>query len=81
MCRGTECFSESLGIRDNERRLYIENFTSQNWKFLDKYSDVFHISVQNTGCRGEAVPTSTHNLCFEQKLEKKYTPVNTGFTI
>ena len=28
------------------------------------------------------VLTSTHNLCFEQKLEKKmYTPVNPSFTI
>ena len=26
---------------------YIENFTTQNWKFSDKYSDIFHISAQN----------------------------------
>ena len=26
---------------------YIENFTTKNWKFLDKNSDIFHISAQN----------------------------------
>ena len=25
---------------------YIENFTSKNWKFSDKNSDIFHISAQ-----------------------------------
>ena len=27
--------------------MYIENFTSKNWKFSDKDSDIFHISTQN----------------------------------
>ena len=39
---------------------------------------IFHISAQNIDCgyslepprRDEAVLTSTHNLCFEQKYEK-----------
>ena len=26
---------------------YIENFTTKNWKFSDKNSDIFHISAQN----------------------------------
>ena len=29
---------------------YIENFTTKNWKFSDKNSDIFHISAQNTDC-------------------------------
>ena len=29
---------------------YIENFTSKNWKFSDKNSDIFHISAQNLDC-------------------------------
>ena len=29
---------------------YIENFTTKNWKFSDKNSDIFHISAQNIGC-------------------------------
>ena len=29
---------------------YIENFTTQNWKFSDKTSDIFHISAQNIDC-------------------------------
>ena len=35
---------------------------------------IFLISAQNIDCGyslGEAVLTSTHNLCFEQKYEKK----------
>ena len=27
---------------------YIENLTTKNWKFSDKYSDIFHIFAQNT---------------------------------
>ena len=26
---------------------YIENFTTKNWKFSDKKTDIFHISAQN----------------------------------
>ena len=26
---------------------YIENFTTKNWKFSDKNSDIFRISAQN----------------------------------
>ena len=40
---------------------YTENFTTKKWKFSDKTTDFF---------LGEAVLTSTHNLCFEQKYEK-----------
>ena len=48
---------------------YIEIFTTKNWKFSDKNSDIIHISAQNIDCGYlvEAVLTSTHNLCFEQK--------------
>ena len=26
---------------------YIENFTTKNWKFSDRKSDIFHSSAQN----------------------------------
>ena len=29
---------------------YIENFTSKNWRFSEKKSDIFHISAQNIDC-------------------------------
>ena len=29
---------------------YIVNFTTKNWKFSEKKSDVFHISAQNIDC-------------------------------
>ena len=39
----------------------MENFTSKNWKFLDKNSDIFHISAQNLDYRYSLEPP------FEQK--------------
>ena len=30
--------------------IQIENFTTKNWKFSDKSSDIFHISTQNIDC-------------------------------
>ena len=30
--------------------MYIENFTTENWKFSDKNSDIFYISAQNIDC-------------------------------
>ena len=61
---------------------YIENFTTKNWKFLDKISDIFvHISAQNIDCGYALEPpqrggflTSTHNLCFWAEIRKLYTP-------
>ena len=29
---------------------YSETFTTKNWKFLDKNSDIFHIPAQNIDC-------------------------------
>ena len=39
-----------LHIRKTRLFKYIENFTSKNWKFSDKNSDIFHISAQNIDC-------------------------------
>ena len=53
---------------------YIENFTTKNWKFSDKNSDIFHISAQNIDCgySWELPPWgSSHeypqSMIFEQK--------------
>ena len=35
---------------------YIENFTTKNWKFSDKHSDIFHTSAQNIDCRYSLEP-------------------------
>ena len=42
----------SLYINIAKTRLfkYMENFITQNWKFSDKNSDIFHISAQNIYC-------------------------------
>ena len=51
---------------------YIENLTTKNWKFSDKNSDIFHISAQHRlWVLIEAVLTSTHNLCFLSRNNKK----------
>ena len=66
---------------------YIENFTSKNWKFSDKNSDIFsYFCSKHRLCvfvrTAEAVLTSTHNLCFWAEIRKiMYTPVNPRFTI
>ena len=51
-----------------------------------KNSDIFHIPAQNIDCctrenrLGEAVLTSTHNLCFFLKIRKlMYIPVKPQF--
>ena len=41
---------DSLLITKTRLFKYIENFTSKNWKFSDKNSDIFHISAQNIDC-------------------------------
>ena len=41
---------QSLIITKTRVFIYIENFTSKNWEFSDKNSDIFHIYVQNIDC-------------------------------
>ena len=41
---------KSCAIMKTRLFKYIENFTTKNWKFSDKNSDIFHISPQNTDC-------------------------------
>ena len=52
-------------------QIYWKFYNKKKWKFSDKNLDIFHISAQNIDCgyslEREAVLTSTHNLCFEQK--------------
>ena len=69
-------FDPSLRKHDYSNILKI--LPPKNEKFQLKNPNIFHISAQNIDCgyslepprRGEAVLTSTHNLCFEQKYEK-----------
>ena len=35
---------------------YIENFTSNNWKFSDKNYDIIHMTAQNIDCRHALEP-------------------------
>ena len=51
------------------------NFHLQKLKISDtKNSDIFQISAKNIDCgrslEGEAVLTSTHNLCFRAEITK-----------
>ena len=45
----TSCFLDAT-IRKTRLFKYIENFSSKNWKFSDKKTDIFHISAQNIYC-------------------------------
>ena len=67
---------------------YIENFTTKNWKFSDKNSDIFHIIAQNIDCghslepprRGDSIEYPPSK--FSAEIRKiMYTPVNPSFTI
>ena len=56
LCRSV-CFKTAMKFLElkvfiTKTRLfkYIGNFTSKNWIFSDKNSDVFHISTQNIDC-------------------------------
>ena len=34
----------------------MENYTSKNWKYSDKKTDIFHISAQNINCGDSLEP-------------------------
>ena len=53
---------------------YIEYFTSKNWKFSDKKTDIFHISASNIDCGYSLEPPCRgssneypQSIVFEQK--------------
>ena len=75
-------------IRKTRLFKYIENFTSKNWKFSDKNSDIFHISAQNIDCVYLLEPPRRggSNEYPQSKFLSKYkkimfTPVNPSFTV
>ena len=43
-------YADNLIITKTRMFKYIENFTTKNWKFSDKNSDIFHTSAQNIDC-------------------------------
>ena len=57
---------------------YGKFYHQKNENFRIKNSDIFHISAQNIDCGysleplGEAVQTSTHNLCFWRGGSNEY---------
>ena len=64
----------------------IENFATQNWKFSDKTSDIFHISAQNIDCGYSLEPprqggsNEYHNLWFLAETRKNNVCLCWGFT-
>ena len=69
-------------------QIYWKFHHQKNENFQTKNSDIFYISAQNIDNGysierlGEAVLTSTHNLCFWAEIRKiTYTPVNPSFTV
>ena len=49
---------------------YIETFTTKNWKFSDKNSDIFYISVQSINCGYSLEPPRCQSM-FLSKNKKK----------
>ena len=68
-------------------QIYTENFTTKNWKFSDKKSDIFHISAQNIYCgyslepprRGGSNEYPQFMVLSRNKKNNVY-PVNPSFT-
>ena len=54
-------------VRAIEARLYLHIYP----KYWDKQAWANSVDPDQTPQNAEAVLTSTHNLCFEQKFEKK----------
>ena len=80
--------NRSFDITKTRLFKYTENFTIKKWKFSEKNSDIFHISVQNIDCAYSLEPPRRGgsneylNLCFwADKRKIICTPVNPSFTI
>ena len=83
--------TDTISLRKHAYSNILKTLPSKNENFQKKNSDIFHISAQNIDCGytlepprrlGEAVLTSTHNLCFWAEIRKiMYTPVDPSFTI
>ena len=65
---------------------YTENFTTKNWKFSDKKSDIFHISAQNIDCGYSLEPPRRvgsneypQSMFWAEIRKTTYTPVNPSF--
>ena len=80
---------ENAALRKLAYSIFIENFTTKNWKFSDKNSNIFHISAQNIDCKYSLEPPRwggsndyTNLFFFLTEIRKiMYTPVNPSFTI
>ena len=66
----------------------MENFTTKNWKFSRKNSDIFHISAQNIECGDSLEPpcqggsNEYPQSMFSAEIKQiMYTPENRSFTI
>ena len=68
-------------IRKHSYSNILKILSPQKGKFSEKKSDIFYIPSQNIDCGyslelpRQAVLTSTHNLCFEQKLAEQCIPL------
>ena len=66
---------------------YIENFTTKNWKFSDKNSNIFHISAQNIDRDYSLEPPRRggsneylQSIFWAEISRIMYTPVDFNFT-
>ena len=66
----------------------IENFTTKNWKFSGKNSDIFHISAENIDCGYTLEPPRRggsneypQSMYLSRNKKKMYTPVNPSSTV
>ena len=74
------CYTPKVSLRKHAHMIYSNFFRSKIDNFHRKNFDIFLIFAQNIDCGytlGEAVLTSTHNLCFGAKIRKIGIPLHT----
>ena len=78
-------FKFSLVLRTRENTDVFISLDDNIYGIHSKRINILYISTQNIDCGysfGQAVLTSTHNLCFWAEIRKiMYTPVNPSFTV
>ena len=69
-------------------QIYWKFNNPKNWKFLDKNSDILHISAQNIDCGYSLEPPCRggsnkylQSMFWAEIRKIRYTPVNPTFTI
>ena len=88
-CRAGDLYRTHLFTHYKNTPIQIYwKFPTKNWKFSDKYSDIFHISAQNIDCGYSLEPLRRggsnkcpHSVFWAEVRKMMFTLVNPSFTL